>query len=196
MNFAVQIDHRLFTLINSFAGRWAWLDAVARLFLNDYFVPTVLAVTLLALWFEGPNKIEQQTNQRAVLVAALSAASANLILKITNLLYYRPRPFAGYQVNLLFYKPTDSSLPSNAATLGFAIAAGVWFYNRSWGWGFTVVATIFGLSRIFGGVHFPLDVITGAGLGCCSAWLVHRQKSLVDTLLELILALANKLSLV
>ncbi len=195
MNFIIQIDAWLFTIINNLAGRWPWLDGLARQFLNDYFVPTLLATALLALWFEGKNKIEQQNNQRAVLVAALGAALANVALKITNLFYHRPRPFAGHPVNLLFYQPADSSFPSNAAALGFAIAAGVWFYNRAWGWGLMSIAAIFGLSRIFGGAHFPLDVIAGAGLGWGSAWLIRRQKRLVDTLLGLAVALANKLSL-
>ncbi len=195
MNFIIQVDHWLFVVLNRLAGRWSWLDGLARLFLNDYFVPTLLAVILLALWFEGANKIERHHNQRAVLVAALGTALANTLLKMINLLYQRPRPFANYEVNLLFYQPTDSSLPSNAATLGFAIAAGVWFYNRSWGWGIIGIAALFGLSRIFGGVHYPLDVITGAALGWGSAWLIHRQKAPVNRLLGLIVALVSKLGL-
>ncbi len=193
MNLVNQLDDRLFLAINHWAGRWPWLDGLARLFLNDYFVPTLLAIILLALWFEGGNKVEQRTNQRAVLTAALSAALANIILKITNLLYYRPRPFALHQVNMLTYQPTDSSLPSNAAALGFAIAAGVWFYNRAWGWTCLTIAAAFGVSRIFGGVHFPLDVITGAALGWGAAWLVRQQARQVDRLLGLIVGLAAKL---
>lgn len=195
MKFTIQIDDRLFAGINHFAGRWPWLDALARLFLNDYFVPTVLAMALLALWFEGTDQAEPWPNQRAVLVAALGAALANFMLKIINLLYYRPRPFAAHQVNLLFYRPTDSSLPSNAAALAFAIAAGVWFYNRSWGCVLLSVALVFGLSRILGGVHYPLDVLSGALLGWFSAWLIQRQPKPVGVLLELIVTLANKLGL-
>jgi len=195
MNFIIHIDQLLFAVLNRLAGRWAWLDALGRLLLNDYFVPTVLGLVLLALWFEGSTKSERQQNQRAVLVAALAAALANAILKMINVLYDRARPFAIQPVQLLFYEPTDSSLPSNAATLGFAIAAGVWFYHRTWGWGLLVIAALFGLSRIFGGIHFPLDIITGAGLGWFSAWLVRRQGSLVEALSGIIGNLAGRLGL-
>ena len=190
-----QLDTWLFIVINALSGRWPWLDALARLFLNDYFVPTLLAVLLTALWFEGSNQTVQQTNQRAVLVAALGTIMANSLLKISNLLYYRPRPFIYNEVKLLFYRPTDSSWPSNAAAIGFAIAAGVWFYNRAWGWGVLIIALLFGLSRIFGGVHYPLDVIAGAGLGWFSAWLIHKQQRLVDLIFFPMLRLANKLNL-
>ncbi len=191
------LDYLLFAAINNLAGQWPWLDTPARLGLNDYFMPTVLALGLLALWFEPDitPSIWVTSNQRAVLVAALSAGLANLMVKIINLLYFRPRPFASHPVNLLFYHPTDSSFPSNAAALGFAIAAGVWFYNRTWGGLFLLLAALFGLSRIFGGVHYPLDVIAGAALGWAAAWLVRRQQTLVDRLLVWAVTIANRLNL-
>ena len=193
MNFIHQLDYQLFTTINQFAGQWPWLDALARLFINDYFVPTVIAITLLALWFEAhPARV---INQRAVLVGALSAVLVNILVKIMNLLYFRPRPFQIYQVNLLFYQPTDSSFPSNAAALGFSVAAGVWFYQQRWGWFLLTIATIFGLSRIFGGVHYPFDVVAGAMLGCMSAWIIHKQRRLVDKVLAWLILLTKKLHL-
>jgi undecaprenyl-diphosphatase len=189
-------DERLFMTINSFAAHWPWLDGLGRLFMNDYFVPTLLAVLLLALWFEGVKPEERRRNQQAVLAGALSAGLANLLVKSLNLVYYRPRPFAVHEVTLLFYRPTDSSLPSNAAALGFSIALGVWFYRRGWGWGLLGVAALFGLSRIFGGVHYPLDVGAGAFLGSASAWLIYHQPRLQERLLRLIIDLAGKLGLV
>jgi undecaprenyl-diphosphatase len=202
MSFVQAIDYWLFAAINGLAGRYPWLDAPARLLLNDYFVPTVLALALLVLWFESkdlPGLRDlaglDRTNQRAVLTATLSAVLANAILKGLNLLYFRPRPFAQHAVNLLFYHPTDSSFPSNAAALGFAIAAGVWFYNRAWGWGLLVIAGLFGLSRVFGGVHYPLDVLAGAALGWSSACIVYRQTRLVNRLQRFAAALTDRLGL-
>lgn len=196
MSFVYAIDYWLFAAINGLAGRYPWLDGPARLLLNDYFVPTVLALALLALWFESKDLASlARTNQRAVLAATLSAVLANAVLKGLNLLYFRPRPFAQHAVNLLFYHPTDSSFPSNAAALGFAIAAGVWFYNRAWGWGLLVMAGLFGLSRIFGGVHYPLDVLAGGAVGWGSAYFIYRQTCLFNRLLGFTVTLADKLRL-
>ncbi|MCL4295818.1 MAG: phosphatase PAP2 family protein [Anaerolineae bacterium] len=196
MSLVYAIDYWLFAAINGLAGRYPWLDGPARLLLNDYFVPTVLALALLALWFESKDLASlARTNQRAVLAATLSAVLANIILKGLNLLYFRPRPFAQHAVNLLFYHPTDSSFPSNAAALGFAIAAGVWFYNRAWGGGLLVIAGLFGLSRIFGGVHYPLDLLAGAAMGWSSAYIIYRQTCLLNRLLGFTVTLADKLRL-
>lgn len=190
-----QLDYHLFALINGFAGRWPWLDRTAQLLLNDYFMPTLMGVLLLALWFEGRTEPEQRLNQQGVLAATLGTILSNALLKIINQLYFRPRPFAEHPVHLLFYQPTDSAWPSNAAAIGFAIAAGVWFYNRVWGRLLLFLAVLFGLSRVLGGVHYPLDIIAGAGLGWLSAWLVQRQRQLLDSLLGLALNIAHRLKL-
>ncbi len=195
MDFVHYLDYWLFTIINNLAGRWYCLDSGARLLMNDYFAPTIIAITLLALWFAGTNPARRLLNQRAVLLATLSAALANILLKIINLLYFRPRPFHVYEVNLLFYQPSDSSLPSNAAAFGFSVAAGVCFYQRRWGWALLILASIFGLSRVFGGVHYPLDILSGAILGCAAAYTIYRQKYLVNRLLELLISITLKLGL-
>jgi len=191
----LQLDHWLFSHLNALAGRWPWLDGLARLFLNDYFVPTLLAVLLAALWFEGRSKAEQAINQRAVLVATLSTIVGNILVKGCNLLYFRPRPFAEFEVNLLFYQPTDSSWPSNAAVIGFAIAFGVWRYNRCWGWPMLAIAFLFGFSRIFGGVHYPLDVLSGAMLAGVAVWLMVQQERAVAWLLQRLGGVVDKLGI-
>jgi undecaprenyl-diphosphatase len=186
-------DQWLFSAINSLAGRWPWLDGLARLWLNEYFVPTLMAVILAALWFEGQPAPKHRLNQHAVLAATLSTIVGNAVLKLCNWGYYRPRPFVTLPVHLLFYQPTDSSLPSNAAVIGFAIAFSVWLYNRAWGWILLIIAFLFGLSRILGGVHYPLDVSIGAAMGWFAAWLIYRQQAKVAWLLEKLLVIAAKL---
>ena len=195
MEIIQHIDDWFFSQINGLAGQSPWLDTPARLFMNDYFVATLMAIILLALWFESTRIMVRINNQRAVLVGALSALLANIVVKTINLFYFHPRPFHRLEVNLLFYQPHDSSLPSNAAALGFSIAAGVWFYQQKWGWLLLTIAALFAMSRIFGGVHTPLDVLCGVAVGVGSACVVKQQKFFTATLLDITLKLNAKLRL-
>ncbi len=43
----------LFLWINGFVGKYPVVDALARLFVNEYFVPVSLALGMLFLWFGG-----------------------------------------------------------------------------------------------------------------------------------------------
>jgi len=189
------LDLQLFRLINNLAGRNAFLDSLARLLVNEYFLTTTMALILVIFWFEGQDRDQRERNQRAILRALVALLLANIILKLCNLIYFRPRPFVDHEVNLLFYHPTDSSFPSNPATVGFSVAIAIWLYNRRLGASLLVLATLFGLSRIYCGVHYPLDVIAGALLGALSAYLVVRKGRFIDPLISLIIRTGRRLYL-
>ena len=188
-------DFQLFHLINNLAGHNALLDGLVRLLVNDYFLTTIMSLILVIFWFEGQDRDQKERNQRAILRAIVALFIANIVLKLCNLIYFRPRPFVGHEVNLLFYQPTDSSFPSNPATVGFCIATAIWLYNRRLGALFLVLATLFGLSRIYCGVHYPSDIIAGALLGALSAYLVVRKGGFIDPVISLIIRTGRRLYL-
>ncbi|MFQ5811599.1 MAG: undecaprenyl-diphosphatase [Anaerolineae bacterium] len=188
-------DFQLFQLINNLAGHNALLDGLVRLLVNEYFLTTAMSLILVIFWFEGQDQDRRERNQRAILQAIIALFIANVILKLCNLIYFRPRPFVDHEVNLLFYHPTDSSFPSNPATVGFSVATAIWLYNRRLGALLLVLATLFGLARIYCGVHYPADVIAGALLGALSAYLVVRKGGFIDPIISLIIRTGRRLYL-
>lgn len=191
----MSLDLELFQLINDLAGHNDVLDGLMRLLVNEYFLTTTMSLILVMFWFEGKNQDQRERNQRAILRAIIVLFIANIILKLCNLIYFRPRPFVGHEVNLLFYRPTDSSFPSNPATVGFSVATAIWLYNRRTGALLFVLATLFGLARIYCGVHYPSDIIAGALLGALSVYLVVRKGGFVDPIISLIVRTGRRLYL-
>jgi undecaprenyl-diphosphatase len=182
------MDWRLFQLANSLAGRWPVVDAVVRLLMNDYALTTALILVPFALWFSGNTPADRERHQRAVLSMVVALVIGNLIVKAVNLVYWRWRPFTFHDVTLLFYHPSDSSFPSNAATVGFCIATAIWLSDRRMGAILYVIAALFGVSRIVGGVHYPTDILGGMLIGGLSAYCVARRMRFLDRLWTIFIA--------
>lgn len=181
------MDWVLFTRANSLAGRSPLLDTAIRVLMNDYLLPTALILVLFALWFAGPTAKARQCNQQAVLSAIAAMLLGNLLVKGMNVLFYRHRPFADHDVTLLFYRPSDSSFPSNAATVGFSIATAVWLFNRKAGLALYLLAAALGMARVCGGVHYPSDIVGGLLVGLVSAQVVVKRLRFLNTAWTLVL---------
>ena len=71
-------------------------------------------------------------------------------------------------------RPLTASFPSGHAATA---VAGAIMLSRIWPAGRFVLgalAMLIALSRIYVGVHYPLDIVAGAGLGAACAWAVRR----------------------
>jgi len=189
------LDSVLFNLINGLAGEVPPIDALMRLLVNDYFTPTALCLLTVALWFAGGTREERGRNQRAVLSIITAVLLANVLVKLCNLVYFRPRPFSVQEVNLLFYRPSDSSLPSNVAAVGFTFAGVAWQRHRWLGVVMAVMAGVFAFARIYCGVHYPLDVVAGGLIGGISAYVVGKGQGLLEPLMGAIIRVGRRLYL-
>ncbi len=189
------MDYALFKIINGWAGRWPALDLLARMFVNDYFVPSTMSLGLLFLWFGGRTMEERDRWQGAVIESVFSLFLANALVKVFNAVIFRPRPYFDHNVRMLFYHPSDSSWPSNPAAVTFAIAATIWFYNRRAGAAMLALAGLMALARVVAGVHYPGDVFSGALLGMGVAYGLYRQENHLQPYVEWLIHLGRQLHL-
>jgi undecaprenyl-diphosphatase len=157
-----------------------WLlarDAALRVFLTSYHHPRLDSVlwTVAALGTAGSVWLAM-----AAVMAAwrprLRAAAWQVVLALlcTQLvveyvikpLVARPRPYVTDPLSVVVgYHPTTLSFPSGHAALSMAAACvlahalprgHVWLY---------LLAVVIGASRVFIGVHYPLDVVAGLLVG-------------------------------
>jgi len=191
LELLVRADERALLWLNGWVGHFAWLDAIVRAVVSDYLVPVMLCLALLGLWFTGATGAARERNQRGVMIGMIGLGFANLAVEVMNHFVYRPRPFTTMEVSLLFYRPTDSSFPANPVAVGFAVATGVWLWNRRVGTALFGVTAVFALSRVYAGVFYPLDVLGGAAIGAGVSLLVAVLLRLAEPLPTLVLRLAR-----
>ena len=163
------------------------VDGAARIAASDYLAPAVLAFALIALWFGERDAEVRLRQQVGVFVALSSMGLSGLAVFILNMFYFRPRPFVDLDVNLLFYQPTDSSFPANSAAAAFGMAFGMWGVNRKVGWFAIAVAGLYGLARVYAGVHYPLDILAGATIAAVVTFAVFRISELVMPIITAII---------
>lgn len=187
------LDDQLLALINGAAGRWPMLDALMRLLVNDYFVPTTLLLLLVSVWFEGAGEEQQQANRRLVLRVVLALLVVNALAKLANLLYFRPRPFSVAEVHLLFYRPSDSSFPSNPAAVAFVFAAVIGRDHPPLGLLMASLASLFSIARVYAGVHYPLDVLAGILFALAAHQLTLRLEERLEPIYRGLLRLTERL---
>ena len=164
------MDHFLFAFFHDFVNRWFFLDWLTFFFAE--YIQYFLAVLLAGLWFFGKNE-RRLKNRLAVLAGFASVFLSRIVfVGLFRIFYFRPRPFVALDFQPLFNHANESSFPSGHAAIFFALATGVYFYNKKLGLFFFSAAILIGLARITGGVHWPSDIVAGAIVGIFSAYLI------------------------
>ncbi len=191
----ITIDENIFLWINGLAGKVAFFDWLLKGIANDYLIIVSLCLVLLALWVWGSDALQRGRNQKAVICASLSLGIAQGFVSTCNIYCFRPRPFTELPTNLLFYQPTDSSLPSNSVAIVFAIACAILLANKKVGLILLLLACLHAFSRVYVGIHYPFDVIAGALGGALIAFIVTKVIKALDKWINFVLNLARKLYL-
>ncbi len=185
-------DKELMLWINGLAEDAGWLGEIVRIVASDYLVMLLLSATLFGLWFAGRDRIERAVFQRSALVAAASIGISNIIVMLLNFVWDRPRPYMelGDSLNLLFYRSTDPSFPSNPVTVAFAAASAGFLANRKLGYAMITGASLYAFSRVYVGASFPSDVIgaalVGAGATQLSQFLFNLGKPISELFIRFV----------
>jgi membrane-associated phospholipid phosphatase len=164
MDTILDLGIRIVLAIQSLGG---WLKTPMDLFSflgTDYFFMFVLPVVYWCM--------ETRAGMRVAFILMFSVA-INTALKMT---FHGPRPYWYSQAVMQLAEETSFGVPSghsqNSFTIWGMMAASL---KKGWAWVVAlVVIFIIGFSRMYLGVHFPHDVLTGWLIGALLLFLVLR----------------------
>jgi undecaprenyl-diphosphatase len=132
----------------------------------------VIACVLAVLWRRYGIAV---MTVAAVAIADVTATGLKAVFDVErpSARYAEPKPLVG--------PPHDGSFPSGHASTSFAAATVLSFARPRWAPAFYLLALAIGFSRVYVGVHYPLDIVGGAVLGIAVAtalrWLVTSLRS-------------------
>jgi len=158
----------LFEKINNLASVYKILDWIG-IFFADYLLYIVIAVILIILFLKRSRLV-------AISIVISLFISRIVMTEPLKMIFHRARPYVvlGNVRKLVAENNDYGSLPSGHAAIFFAIAAAVFYFNRKLGIFAFVIAALVGISRIYVGVHWPIDIVVGAILGIVSGIITYK----------------------
>jgi len=164
----MDLDLSIFLRLNDLAGQNRILDGMA-IFFAKYSVFLFVFIILLYLLKEF------RENKWLILKILLAGIFARFVVaEIIRLFYFRQRPFVELAVNQILSHEASGSFPSGHAVFFFAISTILLLWNKKIGLLSFVITFLMGIARVFGGVHWLSDIITGFGIGIISALIVEE----------------------
>ena len=115
----------------------------------------LLAVVILIIVF---FRLPKEKRKEMVIFGAISLVLTYVLGLIAGHLWFDPRPFVVGNFTPLIPHAADNGFPSDHTILTAALAMIAWQFNRKASWVVWIAALLVGISRVYVGVHHPIDI--------------------------------------
>lgn len=168
MPYLEALNQLWFLQINATPASPDWLILLAS-FIAQRLLP-LLPLWLAALWLWGRPAL-RDTVLKSCLFTLAALAGNGLI----GMLWPHPRPFAVPLGHVFLTHDATPSFPSNHGTI-FAMMALTWWFSAARGWGAALAAATIAVawSRVYLGVHWPLDMVGAVLAAAAWFWLLSK----------------------
>ena len=97
-----------------------------------------------------------------------------ILLIVAGMVYFDPRPFVVGNFTSRIPHAPDNGFPSDHTLLCSATASIVFFYNKKFGGVLWLLTALVGASRVYTGLHHPLDIIASVAMAMTVAFFVWK----------------------
>lgn len=144
----------IFFLIFGLSNNSIFLDKL-MIFSTKYLVYLTFIFSFI-LAIKGKSK-----EKKSFLLTLFAIPMAILVIKIVHIFIDTQRPFVVYNFTPLTDYLLNASFPSRHATLSGVLAFSYVIFHSKWSYLFLTFLILIGISRVYIGVHYPLDIIGG-----------------------------------
>ena len=139
------------------------------IFVAQYLYIVLLAIALV--WYLMQSR-SAQIEMIAWGVVALPLMY--ILLLVAGIVYFDPRPFVSDGVTPLILHDPDNGFPSDHTLLCSATSSIVFFYNKKFSGILWLLTALVGFSRVYTGIHHPLDIIASVIMAITLSVLVWK----------------------
>lgn len=175
LEYINEVDTELFLYLNSFHSPF-WDFLMIKITNSKTWIPLYIAIIALLIYKYRVNGFKL-----VVIILLLIGFNDQVSSRLAKPGFKRLRPSHNIElqekIHLAKGKGGTYGYFSSHASNTFALATFLilMFAKRyKWLWLFLPWAVIVSYSRIYIGVHYPADILTGVVFGCTSAWALYR----------------------
>ncbi len=154
----------VFKNINKFAGKSKIVDFLAIFLARTLAYLLVIFLAVLSFY---------EKSFHMFFVPVFSGIIARLSNEVIHLFYKKERPAHLAGTNVLIPIPKNFSFPSGHASFFFGISFMLFFYNIPLAIFFIIASCVIGIARVFCGVHWFCDILSGAFVGLFSSLIIY-----------------------
>ncbi len=143
------------------------------IFFGDYLIFFAI-IPLVYFWYK---------DRKLFFKLVFAVALAKLVEMGIGHIFPTPRPYEVTGITpILRNMKGDPSFPSGHTSVVIAFAATIFLKYKKLGIVFLLLAVLIGVSRVIGGVHYPVDILGGIFVGAFSAFGVLLSGRVLEDL--------------
>jgi undecaprenyl-diphosphatase len=165
------LDLKIFNFIHQLAGHNRLLDLTA-IFFADY---SGYVLVLIVIFLIFSSKKWKENIYNLAFVSLILLLSRGIFTETIRFFFFRIRPFVqlGFEP-LISQSASEASMPSGHMTFFFGLSFALYYLGKKgWSYIFMAVSLLIGISRVFVGIHWPLDILAGIIIAFVSAFIVN-----------------------